>query len=200
MIFISVCTTGSLSGPLPPEMVKALGIATFGELGAFTVQPVVPTPVTSAAARDGPPFVLSEALPVVPFKLVKRREFVDMAELLQDNMEVERRRAASAGEGGQQSQAINSGSRREMPDMLSWLHCFSLYAAIADLSTLTIWSCDTRFQVYFLTISRSVIYKSLRSNSILSVKYRHALPVRASLLLLRSTLAWQLKFYYGFWG
>ena len=81
------------SGQLPPEMVKALGIATFGELGespiTATVRPVVPTPVTSAAARDGPPFVLSEALPVVPFKLVKRiqrGEFVDMAELLKDNM------------------------------------------------------------------------------------------------------------------
>ena len=53
-----------------------------------------------------------------------------MTELLKDNMEVERRRAAQAGEGGQQSQAINRGSRREVPDMLSWLHCFSLYAAI----------------------------------------------------------------------
>ena len=33
LIFISVCTTwcvGSLSGQLPPKMVKALGIATFG--------------------------------------------------------------------------------------------------------------------------------------------------------------------------
>ena len=45
-------------------------------------------------------------------------------------MEVERRRAAQAGEGGQQSQAINRGSKWEVPNMLSWLHCFSLYAAI----------------------------------------------------------------------
>ena len=53
-----------------------------------------------------------------------------MAKLLKDNMEVERRWAAQAGEGSQQSQAINRGSRREVPDMLSWLHCFSLYTAI----------------------------------------------------------------------
>ncbi len=36
------------------------------------------------------PFVLSEALPVVPSKLVRRilrAEYVDMAELLKDNME-----------------------------------------------------------------------------------------------------------------
>ena len=47
------------------------------------------------------PFVLSEALSVVPAKLVWRirwGEFVDMAELLKDNMEVERRRAAQGGE------------------------------------------------------------------------------------------------------
>ncbi len=43
------------------------------------------------------PFVLGEALPVVPAKMVKRilkGEFVDMAELLKDNVEAERRRAA----------------------------------------------------------------------------------------------------------
>jgi len=41
---------------------------------------------------DSLPFILSEALPVVPPKLVKRivkGEYVDMAELLNDNMEVE---------------------------------------------------------------------------------------------------------------
>jgi len=41
---------------------------------------------------DSLPFILNEALPVVPPKLVKRivkGEYVDMAELLNDNMEVE---------------------------------------------------------------------------------------------------------------
>jgi hypothetical protein len=73
------------------------------------------------------PFILGEALPVVPPKLVRkilRGEFVDMAELLRDNMEAERRRA------GMGSEATPRASRREIPDMLSWLHCFSLYAAV----------------------------------------------------------------------
>ena len=40
-----------------------------------------------------PPFIMSEALPVVPGKLVKRirkGEYIDMAELLKDNVEAER--------------------------------------------------------------------------------------------------------------
>lgn len=45
-------------------------------------------------------FVLSEALPVVPAKLVRRilkAEYVDMSELLKDNMEAERRRGQADG-------------------------------------------------------------------------------------------------------
>ena len=48
---------------------------------------------------------------------------MDMAELLQDNMEVERYKAAGEGESSQ-------GRRREVPDILSWLVCFSLYATV----------------------------------------------------------------------
>ena len=50
-----------------------------------------------------------------------------MAELLKDNMERERRRRAA------EADSMPSGSmatRREIPYMLSWLHCFSLYAAV----------------------------------------------------------------------
>ena len=71
---------------------------------------------------------MSEALPVVPAKLMKkilRGEFVDMAELLKDNIEMERRRQI-AGEGSQGQRP----SRREIPDFLSWLYCFSLYVAV----------------------------------------------------------------------
>jgi len=78
------------------------------------------------------PFILSDALPVVPAKLVKRilkPEYVDMAELLKDNMEAERRRMLSDG-GLTQSHFANRPTRREVPDMLSWLQCFSLYAAV----------------------------------------------------------------------
>lgn len=63
---------------------------------------------------------------MVPAKLVKRilkLEYVDMAELLKDNMEAERR---MLNDGGlTQSHFANRPTRREVPDMLSW---FSLYA------------------------------------------------------------------------
>jgi len=48
------------------------------------------------------PFILSEALPVVPPKLVKRivrGDYIDMAEMLSDNMELERRRVLAESEG-----------------------------------------------------------------------------------------------------
>ena len=67
-------------------------------------------------------FLLGEALPVVPEKLVKRilePVFVDMAELLKDNMEVERQR--SSLEGSSSSVLQSRLSRREVPDALSWL-------------------------------------------------------------------------------
>ena len=50
------------------------------------------------------PFVLGESLPVIPARLVRKilhGDFVDMAELLHDNMEVERRRSTVEGEDNQ---------------------------------------------------------------------------------------------------
>lgn len=67
-------------------------------------------------------FVLGEGLPPVPAKLVAKilkGEFIDMAELLRDNIEAERRR------GGSDTASIQlRPSRREIPDILSWLQCF----------------------------------------------------------------------------
>ena len=60
-------------------------------------------PVKRDEARDSRSFILSEALPVVPARLVKRieqAEFVDLAEFLKDNMEVERRWAAQESTSG----------------------------------------------------------------------------------------------------
>ncbi len=95
--------------------------------------PVVnlPPELRMAKPQEPSPFVLGEALPVVPVRLVKRiikGEFVDMSELLKDNMEVLRRRK-------QESDGIpvpyeQRASRREVPDILSWVQAFSLYAAV----------------------------------------------------------------------
>ena len=77
------------------------------------------------------PFVISEALPVIPAKILKRIwrcEFVDMTEFLKDNMEAERRRCLAESGSGTSSLATRP-TRREVPDLMSWLYCFNLYAA-----------------------------------------------------------------------
>ena len=94
-----------------------------GTAGGATAKPAV-VPEKSSEGVDSP-FILSEALPVVSAKLVRRilrGEYIDMAELLKDNMEAERRRLSAVG-----GPHFN---RREVPDILSWLQCFNLYMAV----------------------------------------------------------------------
>ena len=76
------------------------------------------------------PFVLSDGLAPVPAKLVARilrGEFVDMAELLRDNLEAQRRGVIQ--ESSTISGDIKRG-RREIPDLLSWVQCFGTYMAV----------------------------------------------------------------------
>ena len=76
------------------------------------------------------PFIVSEGLPPVPQKLVAkilRLEFVDMAELLQDNVEAERRRGKNDTPC---SSSAHRTARREIPDILSWTQCFGIYVSV----------------------------------------------------------------------
>ena len=88
--------------------------------------------ICQAKQKDVPPqpFIVGEGLPAVPAKLVakiQRGEYVDMAELLKDNTEAERHRTPQKRlQGGQ----ISRSSRREVPDLLSWLQCFGTYACV----------------------------------------------------------------------
>ena len=107
-----------MSGGCPPQSLTSM-------------QRRVPTPKKAEVPAETA-FILSDALPVVPAKLVKRilrAEYIDMAELLKDNMEAERRRMLSDG-GFPQSHFSGRPTRREVPDLLNWLQCFSLYAAV----------------------------------------------------------------------
>ena len=75
------------------------------------------------------PFILSEGLPPVPAKVVTRilrGEFIDMAELLCDNLEAQRRGALQDAP----SSTGVSRSRRKVPDLLSRVQCFSIYTAV----------------------------------------------------------------------
>ncbi len=86
---------------------------------------------SKAAEAENAPFVLNSVLPVVPAQLVKRivkGDFVDMAELLRDNLEAERRRAQVELEPGKSNSP--APARREIPDFTSWVQCFALYASV----------------------------------------------------------------------
>ena len=84
---------------------------------------------TPKGTDSSAPFVVGEGLPVIPAKLVakiQRGDYVDMAELLKDNVEVDRRRSSSM----EASVGAGKPSRREVPDLMSWLQCFGIYASI----------------------------------------------------------------------
>jgi len=104
-----------------------MGIATFvgaGPSHSVQVDPPATLPELGTEAITGStkekevppqPFILGEGLPLVPAKLVnkiQKGEFVDMAELLKDNIEAKRHRVANDQEG------------------LSWLQCFGKYACV----------------------------------------------------------------------
>ena len=75
-----------------------------------------------AKGEVGRPFVLSEGLPPVPHKLaarIIRGEYIDMAELLRDNLEVQRRAASTPSQT--QGSSFHQKHRREIPDLLSWV-------------------------------------------------------------------------------
>ena len=85
----------------------------------------------SAAAKTVPSFLLGEGLPPIPAKLVskiQKGDFVDMAELLRDNIEADRRRSKESG--ASTSTGLQSQSRREVPDIVSWVQCFGTYTSI----------------------------------------------------------------------
>ena len=111
---------------LDPERVAELNLPTVDAICSNT-------PVLAMKDKEGPihPFVLNEALPVVPAKQVRKNlilkgEILDMCELLKDTIEAERRRSLSASTYIPES--LFRGNMREVPDLLSWLQCFSLYA------------------------------------------------------------------------
>ena len=127
-----------LGGVEGPEAVRELGLPALEMEPRSTALEVSAGEAGVATARksevnpDSLPFVLSETLLVVPAKLVRKilsGEFVDMAELLKDNMEAKRRWHSSVTET-MQGHMGQPSVRREVPDLLSRLQCFSLYAKV----------------------------------------------------------------------
>ena len=125
-----------------PESCRGLHLPTFDKeqdiAAAKTSAPDEDTSTTalgvstSELPKEGAslPFILGEGLPPVAAKLVvkiQRGDFVDMAELMRDNMEAERR----AEQDGAIGSPFNKQSRRrEVPDLLSWIQCFGTYISV----------------------------------------------------------------------
>ena len=110
------------------DALSGMEIATFGEAGpshSVAANPQATTPELGTEAIAGlgrekevppQPFILGEGLPVVPAKLankIQKGEFVDMAELLKDNIEAERHRVAHGQEGSSSSHTPSRTSRRQ---------------------------------------------------------------------------------------
>ena len=101
----------------------------IGEQGTADLEIMVPK---KPPKEEYKPFLLCDSLPAVPAKLVKRilkGEYVEMSELLKDNLEADRRRSLIDA-GCPAHSHMGQFSRREIPDALSWLYCFGIYAAI----------------------------------------------------------------------
>ena len=60
---------------------------------------------------------------------IQQGDFVHTAELLRDNIEAERCRAKEGGTSSSSS-GSQSSSRREVPDILSWIQFFGIYACV----------------------------------------------------------------------
>jgi len=89
----------------------------------------VPPRSSKQKAGSQPAFLLGDGLAPVPSKLVEKiqhREFIDMANLLHDNLEVQRRSV------DQETTQSTRNKKREIPDLLSWVSCFSAYTAVLE--------------------------------------------------------------------
>ena len=80
------------------------------------------------------PFVLGEGLPILPAKLtakILRGEFVEMHELLQDNIALEKK---VADELTTLNQGTKQSKKRELTEdvhgLLSWVECFNLFSSV----------------------------------------------------------------------
>lgn len=131
---------GTVLGSIPSgEEVAGLELPVFGAEAGLTAEKTKARPTTGVEARDGAPpkkedpspFTLGKGLPPVPSKLVKKilkGDFIDMAELLRDNIEAERRRSRASNSDTSSS----IPGRWEVPHLFSWIQCFGAYAAVVS--------------------------------------------------------------------
>ena len=128
-------TTGAPADPLAH-------IATFNPAPAPTpalhnmpavqsLMPSAPSTPSSTKAAHPQPFILSKASPPVPAKLVAKvqaLQFVDMRELLPDNMALLER--SSVLPQGTAPPSNSSPKQRDIPSLTTWVCAFATYIAV----------------------------------------------------------------------
>lgn len=91
------------------------------------------------AEAKAEPFTRGEGLPVLPAKVVAkilRGEYVNMADLLQDNIALDNKLATVYSEGVSTGH-LKSNKKRELTEdvhsLLSWIECFNIYSSVLQM-------------------------------------------------------------------
>ena len=104
----------------------ATGARAAADSGAPLSSPILDVP-TGCSALQSSWFSLGEAFPPIPEKLVRHiqsLDYVDLAELLPDNMELQRLADTESRQGSGQRQP------RRVASLMTWVQCFVTYAAM----------------------------------------------------------------------
>ena len=111
----------------------------FPIMSQVPLQPLAPLGPWSSSASGMAPnssrqgLILSPASDPIPHRLVQRiraGEFVDMRDLLADNISLHNQLEALHGQASLASPASLQPRLREVPSLSSWLYCFAAYMAV----------------------------------------------------------------------
>ncbi len=114
---------------------KDLGLPTIDATAATTPESAVPgvpkqgEPSKAPELKAPSKFQLGQTLPVVPARIVRRilkGDFVDMAELVEENLELEARRSVE----GEETKPLPPHKLRPVADLLGWTKAFCHFAGI----------------------------------------------------------------------
>ena len=131
-------------GVFDASRVRDLGLPTItalGSVGSYGPGPGTPAPepLPSTPAK----FQLGETLPVVSARIVRRilhGDFVDMAELTEENLELELRRSLE----GDERKPLPAHKLRPVQDLLSWVrffcHCAGIVARTNPSKAVDLWA------------------------------------------------------------
>ncbi len=127
----------------------SLPTTSAGTVAVPSVAPTGPTPAPvdkteqsqstgetdSKSVSAAEPFMLGEGLPVIPAKLVVKilkGTYVDMADLLQDNIALEKRVSTTDQETGALKSTVGKKRERmeDVQGLLSWAECFNTFTCV----------------------------------------------------------------------